>query len=155
MKNFYSPDATGANFCYISGRAVRACRDVQISESRAESFSNRGKFYSYEACATPPRNQCFGIGGPGANIGDGDFGAGFQQGGFQGGFEGGFQQGGFGGRPTGPGGFGGEGFIGRPGGFGQPGVIGARPPQTNLASILGVRASGGEAAAGGDDAIQA
>ena len=27
--DFYSPDATGANFCYISGRAVRACRDVQ------------------------------------------------------------------------------------------------------------------------------
>ena len=34
-------------------------------------------------------------------------------------------------------------------------MIGARPPQTNLASILGVRAAGGEAAAGGDDAIQA
>ena len=48
-----------------------------------------------------------------------------------------------------------QGFIGQPGGFGQPGVISARPPQTNLASILGVRAAGGEAAAGGDDAIQA
>jgi len=79
----------------------------------------------------------------------------------------------FGGSPGGrPGGFGGPGGFGRPGGFGGEGGIGGpgfggqggfgsfggqrQPGQTNLASILGVRASGGaDAAAGGGDAIQA
>ncbi len=121
---FFSPDATGANFCYISGRAVRACRDVQISESRAESFSNRGKFYSYEACSTPPRHQCGNIGGPGANFGDGDLPVG---------------PGGFGGRPVGP----------QVGGLGGYGAGSGRPP-TNLGAILGIRSGANAGAQGGD-----
>ena len=36
----FSPDATGANFCYVSGRAERECRDVQESATRKDSFSN-------------------------------------------------------------------------------------------------------------------
>ena len=128
----FSPDATGANFCYVSGRAVKACRDVQISHSRTGSFSNRGKFYSYEACSTPPRNQCYNIGGPGTNLGEGD-------------------------RPIHPpppppirppppitp--------ILRPPSPPPPPPIGGRPP-SSLASILGLRSAGD---AGKDDAIKA
>ena len=117
---FPSPDATGANFCYVSGIAAKACRDVQISDSKADSFSNRAKLYSYEACSTPPRNQCYNTGGPGTNLGEGD-------------------------RPVRPGGYGGRPVGGPPPPIGGPGGYGGRPP-TNLGSILGVR-SGAEAGA--------
>jgi len=30
ISTFCSPDGTGANFCYVSGAAARACRDVQV-----------------------------------------------------------------------------------------------------------------------------
>jgi len=47
----------GALFCYISGRAVNSCSDVQKSSFIKDSYG-RYKSYSYEACATPPRHQC-------------------------------------------------------------------------------------------------
>ena len=34
----------------------------------------QGKFYSYEACATPPRDECYGVSdSPNQNFGEGDF----------------------------------------------------------------------------------
>merc|ERR1712018_1566 len=68
--NCLSPDRTGAHFCYVSGRALCSCRDIQVS-SFLKDNNGRFKYYSYEACATPRRNQCtnHGLG----NYGDGDF----------------------------------------------------------------------------------
>merc|ERR1711879_1131775 len=68
--------ATGL-FCYISGSALCSCRDVQRSNSVVDSYGNL-RYYSFEACTTPPRNQCtnYGLGsygGNGGNYGDGDF----------------------------------------------------------------------------------
>ncbi len=75
----------------------------------------QGKFYSYEACSTPPRNLCGNgnVNSPNQNFGEGDFVAG------------GYPSGG---RPpigAGPGPF--------PGNGGRPGSLGA---------ILGVRTAG-------------
>merc|ERR1712076_16513 len=67
--------ATGL-FCYISGSALCSCRDVQRSNSVVDSSGNL-RYYSFEACTTPPRNKCTnnGWGGYGGNqnYGDGDF----------------------------------------------------------------------------------
>merc|ERR1712186_161483 len=68
--------ATGL-FCYISGSALCSCRDVQRSNSVVDSYGNL-RYYSFEACTTPPRNQCANYGwgsygGNGGNYGDGDF----------------------------------------------------------------------------------
>merc|ERR1712062_810281 len=68
--------ATGL-FCYISGSALCSCRDVQRSNSVVDSYGNL-RYYSFEACTTPPRNQCTNYGwgsygGKGGNYGDGDF----------------------------------------------------------------------------------
>merc|ERR1711862_364928 len=68
--------ATGL-FCYISGSALCSCRDVQRSNSVVNSYGNL-RYYSFEACTTPPRNQCTNYGwgsygGNGGNYGDGDF----------------------------------------------------------------------------------
>merc|ERR1712062_773566 len=74
--NCRTPDSSGANFCYVSGRAKRACRDVQQSTYRRDSFNGQKKFYSYEACVTPKKNDCYRInqqnGYNGQNCGDGD-----------------------------------------------------------------------------------
>merc|ERR1712165_674696 len=64
-------------FCYISGSALCSCRDVQRSNSVVDSYGNL-RYYSFEACTTPPRNQCTNYGwgsygGNGGNYGDGDF----------------------------------------------------------------------------------
>ena len=102
----FSKDNTGALFCYIDGEARGSCNDVRPSGSQ------QGKFYSYQACATPTRNTCIisfynqertkyrsksGQYNPNAfncltNLGSGN------QGGFGGGNQGGFggNQGGFG-----------------------------------------------------------
>merc|ERR1711976_6664 len=75
--NCQTPDSSGANFCYVSGRAKRACRDVQQSTYRRDSFNGQKKFYSYEACVTPKKNDCYRInqqnGYNGQNCGDGDY----------------------------------------------------------------------------------
>merc|ERR1711988_676555 len=68
--------ATGL-FCYVSGSALCSCRDVQRSNSVVDSFGNL-RYYSFEACTTPPRNQCTNYGwgsygGNGGNYGDGGF----------------------------------------------------------------------------------
>merc|ERR1719273_1701478 len=63
-------DRNGALFCYVSGDALCACRDVQQS-SFLPNNDGRLKYYSYEACTTPPRNQCSNYGQQ--NFGDGDF----------------------------------------------------------------------------------
>merc|ERR1711862_81742 len=68
--------ATGL-FCYISGSALCSCRDVQRSNSVVDSYGNL-RYYSFEACTTPPRNQCTNYGwgsygGNGGNYGGGDF----------------------------------------------------------------------------------
>merc|ERR1711899_73903 len=68
--------ATGL-FCYISGSALCSCRDVQRSNSVVDSYGNL-RYYSFEACTTPPRNQYTNYGwgsygGNGGNYGDGDF----------------------------------------------------------------------------------
>merc|ERR1719225_1768102 len=55
--NCKSQDNNGALFCYISGRALQACGDIQQS-SFLPNNNGAFKFYSYEACVTPPRNQC-------------------------------------------------------------------------------------------------
>merc|ERR1712018_1103848 len=60
--------ATGL-FCYVSGSALCACRDVQVSKSVTDSFG-RPRYYSFEACTTPPKNQCYSYGN---NFGDGDY----------------------------------------------------------------------------------
>merc|ERR1712217_641383 len=50
-------DRNGALFCYVSGRALRACRDIQQSSFLPDN-NGRLKYYSYEACTTPARNRC-------------------------------------------------------------------------------------------------
>merc|ERR1739848_976645 len=128
--NCNTKDNTGALFCYIDGEARGSCNDVRPSGSQ------QGKFYSYQACATPTRNTCIisfynqekqkfraksGQYNPNAsncltNLGSGNQGGGFGNGGFGnlgGGNQGGFggNQGGFGGNQ---GGFGGnQGFRGK------------------------------------------
>lgn len=57
-------------FCYVSGSALCSCRDVQVSKSTTDSYG-RPRYYSFEACTTPPRNQCSNYGLN--NYGDGDF----------------------------------------------------------------------------------
>merc|ERR1712241_1192573 len=72
--NCESPDNTGAKFCYISGRALRTCRDIKQSEYRQDSFNGQKKFYSYEACATPRKNECYRLNQQyNQNCGDGDY----------------------------------------------------------------------------------
>merc|ERR1712079_183304 len=72
--NCQSTDRNGAAFCYISGRALRACRDIQTS-SFLPNNNGRFKQYSYEACVTPPRNQCGQFGTFGNNqFGNNQFG---------------------------------------------------------------------------------
>merc|ERR1712048_351529 len=68
--NCRSKDRNGALFCYVSGTALCSCRDVQQS-SFLPNNDGRLKYYSYEACTTPPRNQCSNYGQQ--NFGDGDF----------------------------------------------------------------------------------
>merc|ERR1719410_2812114 len=60
--------ATGL-FCYVSGSALCSCRDVQVSKSVTDSYG-RPRYYSFEACTTPPRNRSNSYG---SNFGDGDF----------------------------------------------------------------------------------
>jgi len=55
--NCKSQDNNGALFCYVSGRARTACGDVQTSTTVRDNLGNL-RTYSYEACTTPPRNQC-------------------------------------------------------------------------------------------------
>merc|ERR1711936_1244835 len=69
--NCRSKDRNGALFCYVSGSALCSCRDVQVS-SFLKNNQGRFKLYSYEACTTPPRNQCNNQ-GYNSNLGDGDF----------------------------------------------------------------------------------
>merc|ERR1712064_258778 len=65
---------TGAKFCYISGRAFRACRDKQQSKYRQDSNNGQKKWYSYEACATPTRRECYRLNNQyNQNCGDGDY----------------------------------------------------------------------------------
>merc|ERR1712227_697953 len=61
----------GALFCYVSGSALCSCRDIQQS-SFLPGNNGRLKYYSYEACTTPPRNQCSNY-GFNQNLGDGDY----------------------------------------------------------------------------------
>merc|ERR1712001_230578 len=61
--------ATGL-FCYVSGTALCSCRDVQRSQSVTDNYG-RPRYYSFEACTTPPRRQCSNYGLN--NYGDGDF----------------------------------------------------------------------------------
>jgi len=75
--NCLSQDKNGALFCYVSGEALCACRDVQCSKTLPNKKGNFQHF-SYEACATKPRNQCYkdfydnyGYGYQ-QNLGDGD-----------------------------------------------------------------------------------
>jgi len=63
--NCQSRDRKGAKFCYISGRATRACRDIQQSTFLKDN-NGRFRYYSYEACVTPARNLCNQF------LGDGD-----------------------------------------------------------------------------------
>merc|ERR1712004_341332 len=53
-----------------SGSALCSCRDVQQSSFLPDN-NGRLKYYSYEACVTPPRNQCSNY-GFNQNLGDGD-----------------------------------------------------------------------------------
>merc|ERR1712226_931750 len=69
--NCRSKDRNGALFCCVSGSALCSCRDVQVS-SFLKNNQGRFKLYSYEACTTPPRNQCRNQ-GYNSNLGDGDF----------------------------------------------------------------------------------
>jgi len=82
--NCLRPDNTNAKFCYVSGRALNACKDIQKSEYRKDSFHTGGrhKYYSYEACSTPPKQQCYQQQQYGnyQNCGDGD--GGFNGGGY-------------------------------------------------------------------------
>merc|ERR1712066_964787 len=68
--NCRSKDRNGALFCYVSGDALCAGRDVQQSGFLPNN-DGRLKYYSYEACTTPTRNQCSNYGQQ--NFGDGDF----------------------------------------------------------------------------------
>merc|ERR1711935_1198165 len=71
--NCRSPDRNGALFCYISGRARRACTDVQQS-SFLPNNNGQLRYYSYNACTTPPRNECSNNNNFGnQNWGDGDY----------------------------------------------------------------------------------
>ena len=45
-------DATGAKFCYLTEKAIAACKDVMFSSTMALPFS-------YEACTTPAPEKCF------------------------------------------------------------------------------------------------
>merc|ERR1712107_415329 len=155
--NCRSKDRNGALFCYVSGSALCSCRDVQIS-SFLKNNQGRFKYYSYEACTTPPRNQCRNS-GYNSNLGDGDFPY-CSSGGFGGGFGGsgiyrpsgsissssGYRPGGsssFGNRPGGsssyrPGGS--SSFGNRPGGssvFRPSGVSSYNPPRNNRPSLSG------------------
>merc|ERR1739844_764886 len=69
--NCRSKDRNGALFCYVSGSALCSCRDVQVS-SFLKNNQGRFKLYSYEACTTPPRNQCNNFGNN--NFGNNNFG---------------------------------------------------------------------------------
>merc|ERR1711909_252791 len=68
--NCRSEDRNGALFCYVSGSALCSCRDVQQSSFLPDN-NGRLKYYSYEACVTPLRNQCSNY-GFNQNLGDGD-----------------------------------------------------------------------------------
>merc|ERR1739844_786938 len=71
--NCRSQDKNGVLFCYISGRAVRACGDVQTS-SFLPNNNGQLRHYSYNACTTPPRNECRNNNNFGnQNWGDGDY----------------------------------------------------------------------------------
>merc|ERR1712211_5996 len=156
--NCRSKDRNGALFCYVSGSALCSCRDVQIS-SFPKNNQGRFKYYSYEACTTPPRNQCRNS-GYNSNLGDGDFPY-CSSGGFGGGFGGsgiyrpsgsissssGYKPGGsssFGNRPGGsssyrPGGS--SSFGNRPGGssvFRPSGGSSYNPPRNNRPSLSGI-----------------
>merc|ERR1712007_264052 len=69
--NCRSEDRNGALFCYVSGSALCSCRDIQQSSFLPDN-NGRLKYYSYEACTTPPRNQCRNY-GFNQNLGDGDY----------------------------------------------------------------------------------
>merc|ERR1712172_149781 len=75
--NCRSQDKNGVLFRYISGRALNACRDRQRSSFLPNSQNSRRsdvRYYSYEACTTPPRNQCSNNNNFGnQNLGDGDY----------------------------------------------------------------------------------
>jgi len=72
--NCKTEDTTGAKFCYISGRALRVCRDKQQSKYRQDSNNGRKKWYSYEACSTPTRRECYRLNTQyNQNCGDGDY----------------------------------------------------------------------------------
>merc|ERR1712043_17629 len=140
--NCNTKDNTGALFCYIDGEARGSCNDVRPSGSQ------QGKFYSYQACATPTRNTCIisfynqektkyrsksGQYNPNAfncltNLGSGN------QGGFGGGNQGGFggNQGGFGGNQ---GGFGN-------GGFGNLGGVRGKGSGTTQKPNIGAKSAG-------------
>merc|ERR1712109_160736 len=122
--NCRSEDRNGALFCYVSGSALCSCRDIQQSSFLPDN-NGRLKYYSYEACTTPPRNQCNNY-GFNQNLGDGDYPY--------------CQSSGFGGsssyRPAGPGGSSSY-RPGRPGGNRNP------PRRPSLGDILsGVRNGG-------------
>merc|ERR1712183_858184 len=71
--NCRSQDKNGVLFCYISGRAIRACGDVQTS-SFLPNNNGQLRHYSYNACTTPPRNECRNNNNFGnQNWGDGDY----------------------------------------------------------------------------------
>merc|ERR1712100_767751 len=71
--NCRSQDKNGVLFCYISGSAIRACGDVQRS-SFLPNNNGQLRYYSYNACTTPPRNQCRNNNNFGnQNWGDGDY----------------------------------------------------------------------------------
>merc|ERR1711971_114123 len=71
--NCLTSDRNGARFCYISGRARRACTDVQQS-SFLPNNNGQLRYYSYNACTTPPRNQFNNNNNFGnQNWGDGDY----------------------------------------------------------------------------------
>merc|ERR1712038_911251 len=69
--NCRSEDRNGALVCYVSGSALCSCRDIQQSSFLPDN-NGRLKYYSYEACTTPPRNQCSNY-GFNQNLGDGDY----------------------------------------------------------------------------------
>merc|ERR1712241_440652 len=69
--NCRSEDRNGALFCYVSGSALCSCRDIQQSSFLPDN-NGRLKYYSYQACTTPPRNQCSNY-GFNRNLGDGDY----------------------------------------------------------------------------------
>merc|ERR550525_1707394 len=71
--NCRSQDKNGVLFCYISGSAIRAYGDVQRS-SFLPNNNGQLRYYSYNACTTPPRNQCRNNNNFGnQNWGDGDY----------------------------------------------------------------------------------